>query len=160
MIMQNDEQRTLETVGNELARAQAAHARLIQEKKDLPSAFGEAATDTDADAMKRTRRRFDEINDEIQIARICAVRLKIEHGELWMRECKADAGSMGAEVERLAAAYRAAKDAYTNAAGRMSGANDETRVIAVEVGEYRRELEQLMHEVQRPAAIVRTRLAA
>ncbi len=160
MIMQTDEQRTLETVGNELAQAEANHARLIQEKKDLPSAFGEAATDADADAMRRTRRRFDEINDEIQIRAICAVKLKIEHGEMRMRECKSDAGNMGAEVERLAAAYRAAKEAYERAAGRMSGTNNETRVIAVEVGEYRRELERLMHEVQTPAAIVRTRLAA
>ncbi len=160
MIMQNDEQRTLETVGNELAQAEANHARLLSERANFPNVFGEAAHAADAFAMKSARLRYDEINDEIQIARICALKLKIEHGELRMRECKADAGNMGAEVERLAAAYRAAKQAYESAAGRMSGANDETRVIAVEVGEYRRELEQLMHEVQRPAAIVRTRLAA
>jgi hypothetical protein len=60
----------------------------------------------------------------------------------------------------LAAAFRAAKQAYESAAGRMSGTNDETRVIAVEVGEYRRELERLMQECANPAAIVRTRLAA
>jgi len=158
--MQTDEQRTLETVGNELAQAETNHARLLTEKANFPNTFAEAAQAADAGAMKSARLRYDEINDEIQIARICAVRLKIEHGEFRMRETKQSAAGMGDEVERLGKVAREAKEAYERAAGRMSGTNDDTRVIAVEVGEYRRELERLMQECANPAAIVRTRLAA